>query len=145
APPPSADLSIPPARQLASYPQRTERLRVAAFQYDLAALYPKATRGEVDQAQPDPCFVLIARPPDAPRARMKRINAPSPQLLTLCDGTRKLEEILGEVAAALRLSAADRPAFAAECLRFLAPLAEHGLICWLADREPALTHRPRVG
>jgi hypothetical protein len=129
-PSPPAAPAVAPMGPLCAYPKRTGRVRIAAFQHDMEMLFPKAVGGELTDAQPAPCFVLIARTPAAARARLKRINAPSAQLLTLCDGTRKLSDILAEVAAGLRLTARERPAFTAECLRFLAPLAENGLIHW---------------
>jgi hypothetical protein len=118
---------------LAARPQRTGCLRVAAFHYDLAALYPKALGGEAIDPQPDPCFLLIAKVGPESAVRLKRINDASARLLTLCDGTRKLAEILEAAAVTLRLSHSERPAFVTECLRFLAPFVENGLIRLLED------------
>ena len=126
--PPSSAPTLATEDQLNARPQLTGQVRVAAFQYNMAALYPTVVRGEVTEAQPDPSFILMVAMPSETRVRMKRINAPSAQLLTLCDGTRKLEAILDEVAAGLHLAPSDRPVFERECRRFLTPLAENGLV-----------------
>ena len=94
----------------------------------MEVLYPKVLSGEGDAAPPDPCFILIGKVRGALRVRLKRVNDATARLLMLCDGTRTLAAIVDEVAAGLRLNAADRRAFAAECARFLAPLIEGGLI-----------------
>jgi hypothetical protein len=112
-------------------PQRVECLRLEAFEYDVATLYPQTSRGELREALPDPCFLLLAPAPAGTRVRITRINAPTARLLTLCDGTRPLASILDDMAADLQLSPADGPAFAAECRRLLVPLGEQGLIRWL--------------
>jgi hypothetical protein len=117
--------------ELAACPQRAACLRVAAFKYDVETLYPQAIRGEMGDALPDPCFLMLAPTPAGNRVRMKRINTPTAQLLTLCDGARTLGRILDALAMDLRISPADCPAFAAECRRFLVTLGEHGLIHWL--------------
>ena len=109
-------------------PQLTARARVAAFRYDMEALYPRVLDGEVADAQPDPCYILIGKVRGAMRARLKRINAATARLLMLCDGTRTLAAIVDEVAAELRLSNVERQAFAAECAAFLGPLIESELI-----------------
>jgi len=111
-----------------AHPQLTSRAQVAAFQYDMEVLYPKVLSGEGEAAPPDPCFILIGKVRGALRVRLKRINDATARLLMLCDGRRTLAAIVDEVAAGLRLNAADRRAFAAECARFLAPLIEGGLI-----------------
>jgi hypothetical protein len=103
---------------------------VRAFDYDLEALYPGILRGEAVEARPEPCFILIGKLRGAMRARLKRINAATAQLLTLCDGTRPLAAIVEEVAAGLRLNAVDRHSFEAECARLLGPLVESELV-WL--------------
>jgi hypothetical protein len=109
-------------------PRLTSRAHVAAMRYNMAALYPRLLDGEVADAQPDPCSILIGKVRGALRVRLKRINAPTARLLMLCDGTRTLAAIVDEVAAGLRLNAADRRAFAAEGARFLAPLIAGELI-----------------
>ena len=113
---------------LDAHPQLTARARVDAFRYDMEALYPLELDGEAADAPPDPCFIMIGKVRGALRVRLKRINDATARLLRLCDGTRTLAVIVDEVAAGLRLNAADRRAFAAECARFLAPLIEGGLI-----------------
>jgi hypothetical protein len=122
--PPALSIQDP----LEACPRRTAGIRIAAFGYDMETLYPQLTRGEVSEAGPEPCFLLIAKPRTSAGVRMKRINAPSAQMLALCDGTRKLGAIIAEVGSGLALKPDERPAFAAECLRFLAPLTENGLI-----------------
>jgi hypothetical protein len=118
------------AARLASHarPQLSPHARVGRFDHDMEALYPSILRGNSVEAQPDPCFILIGKLRGAMRVRLKRINAATARLLALCDGTRTLATIVDEVAAGLRLNAAQCRAFAAECAQFLAPLVESELI-----------------
>ena len=117
-------------------PQCTAHIRVAACRYDMETLYARVACGETVEAQPDACFVLIGKVRGAMRVRMKRINAPTAQLLLLCDGTRTLGEIMEEVARRIRLSDADKPPFAAECVTLLTPLVESGLLTLRGQTAP---------
>jgi hypothetical protein len=124
--------TVSPSRSLATlsdaFPRLTPSARVGRFQHDVEALYPSILRGETVEARPEPCFILIGKLRGAMRVRLKRINAATAELLTLCDGTRPLAAIVDEVAAGLRLNAVDRQSFEAECARLLAPLVESELI-----------------
>lgn len=123
------EMLIPTAEDLLdARPQLTPRAAVAAFQCDMEALYPHVLRGDVVEARPEPCFILIGKVRGAMRVRLKRVNAATARLLTLCDGTRPLAAIVEEVAAGLGLKVADRAAFTAECARFVGSLVESGLI-----------------
>ncbi len=109
-------------------PQLLSHAQVRSFDYDMEALYPGILRGEAVEALPDPCFILVGKLRGAMRVRLKRINAATARLLTLCDGTQTLAAIVDEVAAGLWLKSEERKAFTAECERFLAPLVESELI-----------------
>ena len=126
----------PPQTLLAARPRLTPRARVVGFQHDMEALYPKVLRGEVEEATPEPCAILIGKVRGVPRARLKRINDATARLLALCDGTRTLAAIVKEAAVGLRLSAAEHPVFAAECAQFLGTLVESELVELRAQGPP---------
>lgn len=118
------DMDITPE----AHPQLTAHARVAAFQYDMATIYPLIADGARVEARPDPSLVLIGKVRDQPRVKWKRINATTAQLLGLCNGTRTVQAIIDEVATALRLHAGAKHAFAAECVKLLQSLADSSLI-----------------
>jgi hypothetical protein len=101
---------------------------VAAFDYDMETLYPLAARGGPVDAQPDACVVLIGKVRGALRVKLKRINATTARLLSLCDGARTLRAMVDGLADDLGLSDSDRQRFAADCVAFLASLEKSRLV-----------------
>lgn len=132
------DLEITPE----AHPQLTAHARVVAFQYDMATLYPLAADGTPVEARLDPSLVLIGKVRDQLRVKWKRINATTAQLLSLCNGTRTVQAIIDEVAAALRLNARAKHTFAAECSMLLQSLVDSSLMTLCADPS-GLQHRAR--
>jgi hypothetical protein len=124
-------------------PQLTAHARVVAFQYDMATLYPLAADGTRVEARPDPSLVLIGKVRDQLRVKWKRINATTAQLLSLCNGTRTVQAIIDEVTTALRLNAAAKHTFAAECLMLLQALVDSCLMALCADTS-GLRHSGRA-
>ena len=111
-----------------AHPQLTAHARVAAFQYDMATLYPLAADGVRVEARPDPSLVLIGKVRDQLRVKWKRINATTAQLLRLCNGARTVQALIDEVATELRLHAGAKHAFAAECVMLLQSLVDSSLM-----------------
>jgi hypothetical protein len=124
-----------PARHITpdAHPQLTPHARVAAFQYDMATLYPLATAGARVEARPDPSLVLIGKVRDQLHVKWKRINATTAQLLRLCNGTRTGQAIIDAMTTTLCLDAGATAAFTAECLTLLQSLVDSSLVTLCAD------------
>jgi len=123
------DMDITPE----AHPQLTAHARVAAFQYDMATLYPLVADGARVEARPDPSLVLIGKVRDQLRVKWKRINATTAQLLRLCTGTRTVQAMIDEVATGIRLHAEAKHAFTAECVMLLQSLVDSALMTLGAD------------
>jgi hypothetical protein len=115
------------------HPQLTPHACVAAFQYDMAALYPLAAAGAQVEARPDPSIVLIGKVRDQLHVKWKRINATTAQLLSLCNGTRTVQAIIDAMTTILRLDAGATSTFTAECMTFLQSLVDSSLLMLCAE------------
>jgi hypothetical protein len=116
-----------------AYPQLTAHARVAAFQYDMATLYPLIANGVRVEARPDPSLVLIGKVRDQLRVKWKRINATTAQLLGLCNGTRTVQAMIDEVATGVLLHAEAMHTFTTECVMLLQSLVDSSLMTLCAD------------
>lgn len=113
---------------LDSQPQLTMSARVLECGYDLEALYHRLLRGERAEFAAKPSTILVGKVRGEPRAKLKRINRATAELLTQCDGVRKTGTIVEYVAAHLRLDDAEKRSFATECLELLSSLHNSGLL-----------------
>jgi hypothetical protein len=84
---------------LASVPRLGEHVTVGVFDYDVVDLTDRLTRGEVPESPPrQPTIIVLTRAVDGSGIRRQRVNGLTRDLLSLCDGTRTGQAVVGELA-----------------------------------------------
>lgn len=109
-------------------PKILQQLLIREFNYPIDEIIEHLLTGQKVAAKPDTYWILFVRRQTRSEVIVRRIKKSTKLLMTQCDGSKNIGEIIEEVRNRIKLKLHEHAQFEKECRFFLSKLAREGFL-----------------